>query len=220
MSSTLPLHCISLPPKNKPESGKAPLVILLHGYGSHENDLFSFAGDLNTHHHILSLRAPLRLGFGGFAWYEINWNASGDKWTDTEAGLKSISLLGEFIDHVEDHYPVDSSAITLIGFSQGAIMSYAYSFRHPEKIKAVAALSGYIVQELMPQKAVLDRIRHIPYLVIHGEMDPVIPVSWAEQSVAHLEKLRIPHVFRKYPMPHGINPDAYSDLKAWFVDHT
>lgn len=212
----LPLHCVSLPAKNPSPDGKSPLVLMLHGYGSHENDLFSFAQDLNKTHHILSLRAPLRLGHGGFAWYEINWNESGEKWTDVEAGLKSIQLIEDFIDNVEDFYPVDSSDITLVGFSQGAIMSYSLSFRHPERITAVAALSGYIVQELMPQKAAMEAVLKIPYLVIHGTMDPVIPISWAEQSVAYLEQLKISHVFRQYPMPHGINPQAYEDFKNWF----
>lgn len=192
---------------------------MLHGYGSHENDLFSFASDLNENHFVISLRAPLRLGFGGFAWYEINFNASGDKWTDVDAGLKSIGMLEEFIENVGDHYPVDTSNITLMGFSQGAIMSYAYSFRHPERLKAVIAMSGYIVQELMPEKAPLQLVQRVPYYITHGTEDPVIPISWTEQGVAHLERLQIPHTFKKYPMPHGISPDAYSDLKSWMIQN-
>ncbi|NVK28724.1 MAG: dienelactone hydrolase family protein [Flavobacteriia bacterium] len=219
MSDSLPLHYIDLKPKNLPESGKAPVILMLHGYGSHENDLFSFAHDLNENHHVISLRAPLRLSFGGFAWYEINWNASGDKWTDVEAGLKSIETLTHFIDHLEQNFDVDATNITLMGFSQGAIMSYAYSFRHPEKLKAVVAMSGYIVSELMPSKAPLALVQKLPYFITHGTQDGVIPVSWAEQGVEYLEKLQIPHTFRTYAMPHGINPQAYADVKAWLAEN-
>ncbi|TNE29253.1 MAG: alpha/beta fold hydrolase [Bacteroidetes bacterium] len=219
MSAPLPLHCVSVPPTHPAENGKSPVVLLLHGYGSHENDLFSFANDLRRTHYVISLRAPLRLGFGGFAWYEINWNESGEKWTDVEAGLNSLKLLESFIDQLEDHFPVDSNAITLMGFSQGAIMSYAYSFRHPEKLKAVVAMSGYIVSELMPKQAVMELVQKTPFYITHGTEDAVIPVSWAKQGVDYLEKLKINHVFKTYPMPHGISPEAYAELKAWLVEN-
>lgn len=219
MSSSLPLHAVDLPPREKPANGKAPVILLLHGYGSHENDLFSFAQDLHQKHHVISLRAPLRLGFGGFAWYEINWNESGEKWTDVDAGLESIQLLEKFIDEMGNHYDVDTQDITLMGFSQGAIMSYAYSFRHPEKLKAVVAMSGYIVQELMPSKAPMALVQKLPYFITHGSEDPVIPVSWADQSVNYLEKVGIQHTYRRYQMSHGITPEAYQDIRSWLVEN-
>ena len=45
------------------------VLFLLHGYGSHEEDLFSFANYLPEDYLIISLRAPLSLSFGGYAWY-------------------------------------------------------------------------------------------------------------------------------------------------------
>lgn len=209
------LYAVDLPAQNPASDGKTPVILMLHGYGSHENDLFSFAQDLNKNHHVISLRAPLQLGFGGYAWYEINWNASGDKWTDVDAGLNSLEMLDTFIQNMGENYPVDPKNIVLFGFSQGAIMSYAYSFRHPEKLKAVVAMSGYIVKELMPAKAPMGMVQQLPYYIVHGTEDPVIPVAWAEQGVEYFEKLGIRHTFRKYAMPHGINPDAYRDLKEW-----
>lgn len=209
------LYAVDLPPRKRPENGKPPVILMLHGYGSHENDLFSFAQDLNENYHVISLRAPLRMGFGGYMWYEINWNESGEKWTDVEAGLKSLEMLESFIDNIEEQYDVDGTQIVLMGFSQGAIMSYAYSFRHPERLKAVVAMSGYIVAQLMPDKAAIEPLRQLPYFITHGTEDPVIPVAWADQGVNYLEKLQLNHVYRKYPMPHGISPDAYGDLKSW-----
>ncbi len=209
------LYAVDLPARNPKPDGKTPVILMLHGYGSQEQDLFSFAKDFHANYHIISLRAPLTLGFGGYAWYEINWTASGDKWTDVDSGLRSLESLDSFIENIEERYPVDGNNITLFGFSQGAIMSYAYSFRKPEKLKAVIAMSGYIVKELMPQKAALEAVKQLPFYVVHGSEDPVIPVSWAEQGVSYLGRLGIQHVFRKYPMPHGINPEAYHNLKDW-----
>ena len=50
----------------------SPLVIMLHGYGSNEDDLFSFANHIPGNYKIISLRAPYSLPFGGYSWYDIN----------------------------------------------------------------------------------------------------------------------------------------------------
>jgi phospholipase/carboxylesterase len=54
---------------------KAPLLIMLHGYGSDENDLFSFASELSDEIFIISVRAPYPMQPYGNAWYAINFDA-------------------------------------------------------------------------------------------------------------------------------------------------
>ena len=54
----------------------APLLVLLHGYGSNEADLFSFAAELPKSLHIVSLQAPHELGYNSYAWYNINFDAN------------------------------------------------------------------------------------------------------------------------------------------------
>ena len=70
MSAQLPLIHITRPSTLKEN---APLLVMLHGYGSDENDLFSFADQLNSKFLIVSLKAPFSLPMGGNAWYEISY---------------------------------------------------------------------------------------------------------------------------------------------------
>ena len=74
------------------ESDTSPVLFLLHGYGSHEEDLFSFANYLPEEYLIISLRAPLSLSFGGYAWYSIHFNEQQDKWSDDAEAKKAQEL--------------------------------------------------------------------------------------------------------------------------------
>ena len=69
---------------------KAPLLILLHGYGSDENDLFSFAPELSEELFIISLKAPYQLQPYGNAWYAINFDANNDKWSDNDQAIQDF----------------------------------------------------------------------------------------------------------------------------------
>ena len=81
MSDLLLEYLIKKPTDN---SAKPPLVIMLHGYGSNEQDLFSFAHELPSEMLIVSARAPLSLGFGSYAWYSINFEADRDNFSNLE----------------------------------------------------------------------------------------------------------------------------------------
>ena len=114
---------------------KNPLLVLLHGYGSNEADLFSFASELPEDYYIVSARAPYDLQYGSYAWYAINFDADENKFSDHEQAKVSRDLIGTFIDELVANYPIDKNSITLIGFSQGAILSYGVALSNPKKIK-------------------------------------------------------------------------------------
>src|SRR5690606_17956364 len=122
----------------------APLLIMLHGYGSDEDDLFSFASELPEELFIISLRAPHQLQPYGNAWYAINFDADQGKWSDDIQAAESRDAIARFIDYACQTYPVNKGNVTLLGFSQGTILSYSVALSYPEKIRNVIALSGYI----------------------------------------------------------------------------
>ena len=84
------LHYITRPSSLKEN---APLLIMCHGYGSDENDLFSFASELPEELMIISLRAPYAMQPYGNAWYAINFDADKGKWSDNEQAKKLLNLL-------------------------------------------------------------------------------------------------------------------------------
>ncbi len=207
------LYYLTKLPKNSIE--KPILLLMLHGYGSNEEDLFSFASELDENLLIISARAPLALDFGGFAWYSIHFSAGQDKFSDIPEAIQARDQISEFIDQLEAKYHFDKDKSMLMGFSQGAILSYAVALSYPEKIKNILALSGYILPDIIQFPKEQTVWNQLDFFCSHGNVDPVIPVTWARNSEALLIQHSIPHIYREYPIGHGVAPQNFSDLKKW-----
>lgn len=197
-------------------TAETPLVVMIHGYGSHENELFSLKDSLGSEAHYLSLRAPLNLGYGGFAWFPIHFDAIGIKTLDTDMAVQSRDLILRFLEDFKVQEGLESNPIWLFGFSQGAILSYAMALNHPLKFKRLMAMSGYVLKETLPDQYRLQDLQHLDVFVSHGNQDEVIPVQAARTTTEFLEKLKIKHRYQEYPAGHGINPENLRDLVAWF----
>lgn len=195
----------------------SPLLIMLHGYGSDENDLFSFAAELPEELFIISVRAPYPMQPYGNAWYAINFDAEQRKWNDDEQAKKSRDLIATFIDEVIETYPVNKQNVTLLGFSQGSILGYAVAFTYPEKVKNVIALSGYISKDMFPGALEANDYSHLDFYCSHGSVDQVIPVAWARQTPAFLSGLNIKHQYSEFPVGHGVAPQNFYELKDWLI---
>lgn len=207
------LHYLILEPKKI--SDKNPLLLLLHGYGSNEEDLFSFANELPQDHYVISVRAPYNLQPYGHAWYAIHFDADENKFSDNEQAKESVQLVAQFIDELTQKYPIDIQNVCLIGFSQGAILSYATALSYPEKISKVIALSGYFNSDILVQEPNADRISHLKFFVSHGTADQVIPVEWARKAKPALEHLGLEVSYHEYPVGHGVAPQNFFDFKNW-----
>ena len=207
------LFHISRPPKGN--TSKAPLLIMLHGYGSDENDLFSFASELPEELFIISVRAPYQMQPYGNAWYAIYFDNTSGKFSDTEQAKVSRDLIAQFIDEVVAAYDVDKDNVTLLGFSQGTILSYAVALNYPEKVKNVIALSGYINEDLLPENLNKKDYSSLDFYGSHGSVDQVIPVEWARKAKPLLDKLNIKNHYSEFPVGHGVAPQNFFELKGW-----
>ena len=187
------------------------VLILLHGYGSNEDDLFSFAEELSDELLIITVRAPYEMGYGGYAWYAINFDANNDKFSDTKQASESVDKIATFIDEIQAKY--NTNKTFLLGFSQGAILSYGLSLRYPNKVQHVVALSGYLLEDLIP-KEISESIT-TDYYVSHGIVDQVIPFAWAKKTPGFLNKLNLQNEFHEYPVGHGVAPQNFYSFKDW-----
>lgn len=212
--NNLSLYHLVREPKNKLE--KNPLLLLLHGYGSNEEDLFSFAAQLPDEYFIISARAPYALPPYGNAWYAINFDEGMNKFSDNVQAVESRNLIATFIDEVAAAYPVDKDKVTLVGFSQGAILSYGAALSFPDKIARVAALSGYYNPDIID---ITDpaKIAKLQFFISHGTVDQVIPVEWARKAPEFLKNLNIQAEFHEYPVGHGVAPQNFYDLLNWLI---
>jgi len=199
---------------------KAPLLLLLHGYGSDENDLFSFASEMPEELFIISLKAPYSMQPYGNAWYAINFDAGQNKFNDNVQARESRDKVSEFIDYCLEKYPVDKANVNLLGFSQGTILSYGVALCYPEKVKNVVAISGYVNEEIIPSELNPKDYSHLDFFCSHGSVDQVIPVDWARVVPKFLEANNISHVYKEYPVGHGVSPENFYDLRKWLEERT
>ena len=197
---------------------KNPLLLLLHGYGSNEEDLFSFASELPEEYYIISARAPYNLMHGSYAWYAINFDADQNKFSDNEQAIISRDIVAGFIDELVSNYPIDAKNVTLIGFSQGTILSYAVALSYPEKVQRFVAMSGYINPEILDKNYLKNSFSNLQIFASHGTADQVIPVEWGRKAIPFLENLGIRVAYKEYPIGHGVSPQNFYDFKNWLSE--
>ena len=202
----------------KIKADKNPLLLLLHGYGSNEEDLFSFASELPDEYYVVSARAPYDLQYGSYAWYAINFDADQNKFSDHYQAIISRDLVANFIDELLANYPIDASNVTLIGFSQGSILSYSIALSYPEKVQKVAAMSGYLNLDIIKEKYQANDFNNLKIFASHGTADQVIPVNWARKSIPTIEGLGIEITYKEYPIGHGVSTQNFYDLKNWLLE--
>ena len=199
--------------KSAIENQKNPSIILLHGYGSDENDLFSFAEYLPKKYTIISLRAPFETPMGGYCWFSINFNNSNEKWSDHKQAYQSILNLESQIDFFIQKYNLEPDQIDLLGFSQGAVLSWTLLLDFSIKINRAVCLSGYIDKSLLKED--IYSYRDIIAYSSHGTNDPVIPYDWAKTSIESLKENNPNVVFNSFQDAHNVSQENFQSILNW-----
>nr|WP_299381939.1 alpha/beta fold hydrolase [Allomuricauda sp.] len=196
---------------------KKPAIFMFHGYGSNEEDLFSFASELPEELVVLSVQAPYRLEPFGHAWYAINFDAEYGKWSDDDQARTSRDKIVSFMDEACEAHNLDRENITLLGFSQGTILSYAVALSFPEKVKNLVALSGYINEKILLEGYQEKDHSHLNIYASHGQVDQVIPLEWAQKTPDFLSQLGIQHKYEEFPIGHGVSQQNFYSFRDWLV---
>lgn len=211
--STSQLHYLIREPETNNGTSKA--IILLHGVGSNEQDLFGLADQLPSDFYILSVRAPFSLGAGKFAWYNVDFS-SGKPVFDSQQELSSREMLTELVLEVKQAYNLHE--VYLGGFSQGAIMSYSVGLSHPKDVTGVIGFSGRILEEIKSSISATNDLTKLRIFLAHGVQDDKLPIHYAKEGRSYLEKLRVKLSYHEYQMGHQINGVVLKDLNSWLVN--
>lgn len=196
------------------KTGKAPLLLLLHGVGSNEKDLFSFANQLPDQFLVVSARAPYTLETGRYAWYQVDFS-TGKPVIQMEQEEKSRRMILQFIEELKESYQIDESAVYLCGFSQGAIMSYSAGLTAPDLFKGIAAMSGRLLEEVKPEITSPEALQHLRVFISHGKEDLMLNIEYARSCDSYLKSLGIQPTYKEYAEGHGINREMLADLIHW-----
>ncbi len=193
-----------------------PVIILLHGYGSNEADLFDLAGQLPPDAVVISARAPLTLGNNSFAWYPIDRANAGTEHAATVEKARQQIL--QFIDEVAKKYHTQAPHIYLMGFSQGAIMSLSIAMTQPDKIRGIAVMSGRLLEEIKPQITTADKINKVAIFIGHGTEDKVLPITDGRYEHSFLDNMKVKNEYHEYKMIHTISIEELSDIQKWLAN--
>ena len=194
-------------------SENSPILFLIHGYGSYEGDLFSFAQYLPKNYHIIALRAPIVLAEGSYAWYTITFDEDMNKWSNDEEGIQSRNLIISNIEHHLKRLNSSKKNVDLLGFSQGAILSWSLGMSYPKSINRIMALSGFYNPKLDQESS--ESKADLKCFSSHGIIDPVIPVAHTRIGINNLREKGVSVAYKEYDAPHTISPDNFRDLLQW-----
>lgn len=209
-------------PKN-PTDGQTPAIIVLHGYGANELDLIPVATAASDRHKVISLRAPIELPWGGYAWYHLEQSIQGLR-ADLESRLRSETLVMEALPTLIEQEGLDADRIVLMGFSQGSAMCYSLIARHDLgtigiTLQGVAAMSGYIPRDALEPLAAKN-LNGLPMFLSHGEYDELIPFISLDEARTQLTRAGANVTADIYEIGHGIDEDVLGDLHRWFSKYT
>lgn len=199
-------------PKIKSEN--PPLLILLHGYGSNEQDLFALADHLPGNFLVVAARAPYTLGQGSYGWYHADFSTPKPVYNKEEAE-KSRNTIIQFIGELKQKHSFDDKQIYLCGFSQGGIMSYSVGLTKPDLIKGIAVMSGRMLEDIKPLIIKNEKLKQLHIFISHGTNDPVLNIQHARDAVAYLKTLNLNPIYKEYPEDHTISNQMMSDLVNW-----
>jgi len=211
LQSDLPLKYIE---QVHPDANTRPLVIFLHGYGSNEADLIGMKFQLPAQYNYLSVQAPLALGEGRFQWFRKKGEGAYNGETDD---LKaSGQKLREFVAQAAKKYHASPDKVYLIGFSQGAMMTYEVGLRPPVAVGGIAALSGRLLPVLKTELQAQQQPLPLKIFIGHGTADDRVPYRDGTEANALLQKLAYKPEFHAYPgVGHSISSAELRDLNAW-----
>lgn len=213
--ATTPLSLVHLTrAPTRPAPGPPPLLLLLHGIGSNERDLFGLAPALDGRFCVVSARAPLPLGPDAFAWFRLDFTPTGPV-ADAAEAERSQETLVRFIGEAVAAYGLDPRRVYLLGFSQGAIMSLAVALTRPDLLAGVVAMSGRLPTLAADVAADPGALAGLPLLLVHGVADQVLPLHHGREARDHLATLPVALTYREYPMGHEVTPESLRDIAAW-----
>ena len=197
------------PPATDPEGA----LVLLHGRGADENDLFPLLDMLDPERRLLgaTARGPLSLPPGGAHWYAVRRVG----YPDPETFHTTFPRLAGRLDELLAEHGIAPGRTVLGGFSQGSVMSYALGLGAERPRPAgILALSGFIPQ-VEGFELDLGRAAGLPVAIGHGTHDPVISVEFGREARDRLSEAGADLTYRESPMAHTIDPRFMGELPGW-----
>jgi phospholipase/carboxylesterase len=198
----------------RPAAGDpAGALVLFHGRGADEHDLFPLLDLLDPERRLLGVtpRGPLSFPPGGAHWYKLQQVG----FPDRDTFHQSYEQVGEWLDGFLEEQGIAHDRVVLGGFSQGGVMAYSFGLGPGRpRPAALIALSSFIPTV---DGFELDLSELPPVAIGHGTYDPVISVEFGRRARQLLEDAGASVLYREYPLPHAIDPTFLIEVQGWLA---
>jgi phospholipase/carboxylesterase len=184
-------------------SDTLPLVVVLHGRGGRPELVAHLLQDFEGRARVILPCGP-EVHEDGFAWYP---DADGF----AEGSRRTAARLATMIEEIARSRPTAGKPIVM-GFSQGAILSYTLAVLHPNLVRAAFPVAGMLPKPLWPAEWPAGTPK--PQIhALHGAADPVLSIDTDRATVAHLRGIGLPIELTEYPgAGHVYGPKMQRDV--------
>ena len=194
------------PPGNDPH----PVLLLLHGWTGDESVMWVFTRRLSERYLMIAPRGIFQTSSGGYGWQP----KISQKWPEVADFRISSEALLELLN--QKNFPAaDFSNISGIGFSQGAALMFTFALLHPQRIKALAGLAGYLPEDahyLVNEKP-LSKKR---IFIAHGRLDDRVPVEKAREAVEILTQAGAQVSYCEEDVGHKLSASCFRSMESFF----
>jgi len=193
--------------------GPYPTVVMLHGRSGGEDAMWVFAQTLPADWLVVSPRGIKQDPSGGYAWHP----RQRDEWPPLAMFDEAVEEVVRFIKALPFVYNADPEMVYMMGFSQGAATAYATAMGHPDLVRGIAGLVGFVpVQcDAAVETAVL---KGLPIFMAVGVEDPYIPHARTRNCARTLRAAGANLAYHEYETGHRLNAQGVRDLRGWWAE--
>jgi phospholipase/carboxylesterase len=199
----------------RPASGDpARLLLLLHGWTGDENSMWVFARNFSENIGILAPRAPYPAPEGGYSWRTITPNSWG--FPSLDELRPAADALVQLVDELAHEKAWDAAQFDVIGFSQGAALTCLLGLLHPQRVRCMGVLAGFLpagAETLLAARLLTGK----PIYMAHGTQDELVPIQRARETVAALEQAGAQVSYCEVETGHKVSAECLRGMEAFFV---
>jgi len=210
ITERIDLNGLTIRQRMPPGDGPHPIILMLHGWTGDENSMWIFAPRLPAQALLLAPRGLFTVPIGGYGWHPH----SAKSWPWIEDFQPAIDILLSRL--TPKFYPTaDFTEIRLLGFSQGAALSFSIALYHPNIVRAIAGLSGFLpvgASHLIQEQPLKNK----PVFLAHGTEDTLVPVDKARQAVKLLEIAGCKVTYCEDTVGHKLSVSCFRGMQSFF----
>ncbi len=195
--------------------GPHPVVLLLHGWTGDENTMWIFGSHLPSDALLIAPRAPHTAKQGGFSWRIFERDQPSPTIEDFRPAVNALRVL---IAAWPESLPGNFDNLHLVGFSQGAAVAHTFAILHPEHIRAIAGIAGFVPDDAVDFLSV-NRLSGKSIFISHGTQDSLIIVERAREAILLLQGAGAAVTYCEADVGHKLSRDCFQSMEVFFREH-